>query len=341
MYSFFAIGIYLGEAVSDYTSMQGQKKKEGQVTYRHDISNITSVQKCTSDQMKYISLELFATNIGDMTRCPSNTWIESFFEEEANIGTDSFLGISIGCNKGFDAIKTARKGYMDTEFNGTSWTNEFVKTGMSPKILKGACDQQVGEDFKVTFPKRAGEMHCVEPMPETSATLISAARELNLESKNFYVTQAAISSANGYINFPNAKAGIENLGINRCGRDGCVRVPMYSLDSYVDQFVKSQGPINVLQIDVEGWDFDVLFGASNTLDRAYYLEFEYHFTGNWGKLHLPDAIRLLNVKGYTCYWAGSSKLWRITECYHSIYNTWHGKLRWLLVYVSRELFFSV
>ena len=58
-----------------------------------------------------------------------------------------------------------------------------------------------------------------------------------------------------------------------------VEVEMYSLDSYVEKFVKSKGPINVLAIDTEGWDFDVLFGASSVLDRTYYLEFEYHEMG--------------------------------------------------------------
>jgi len=42
---------------------------------------------------------------------------------------------------------------------------------------------------------------------------------------------------------------------------------MYSLDSYVQKIVKSKGPINMLSVDTEGWDFDVLFGGSTTLDE--------------------------------------------------------------------------
>ena len=37
----------------------------------------------------------------------------------------------------------------------------------------------------------------------------------------------------------------------------------------------------MLSIDTEGRDFDVLFGASSTLDRTYYLEFEYHIDGDY------------------------------------------------------------
>ena len=79
---------------------------------------------------------------------------------------------------------------------------------------------------------------------------------------------------------------------------------MYSLETYVKNHVKDQGPINILSIDAEGYDFDVMFGAGSVLDRTEYLEFEYHREGNWGHYHLPTAIRLLDGKGFTCYWAG-------------------------------------
>ena len=58
---------------------------------------------------------------------------------------------------------------------------------------------------------------------------------------------------------------------------GCSDV---SLESYVAKHVKSLGPIDVLQIDVEGWDFDVLFGAGSVLDRTKYIEFEYSDIGH-------------------------------------------------------------
>jgi hypothetical protein len=63
---------------------------------------------------------------------------------------------------------------------------------------------------------------------------------------------------------------------------------LYSLDSYAEKYVLSNGPINILAIDAEGWDFDVLFGASSVLDRAYYVEFEYHMIGM--SLHLLSRL---------------------------------------------------
>ena len=75
---------------------------------------------------------------------------------------------------------------------------------------------------------------------------------------------------------------------------------------------------SIFYLYVEGYDFDVLFGASSVLDRNHYLEFEYHEQGNWGKLHIQDAVRLLDGKGFTCYWAGKNKLWRISGCYFEL-----------------------
>jgi FkbM family methyltransferase len=151
---------------------------------------------------------------------------------------------------------------------------------------------------------------------------------LGYDEKGFVVTQAVISSRKGEMLF-GGWIGQENAGID--GQKACVvdpsackKVPMYSVDSYFDEYVQGNGPVNILQIDVEGWDFDVLFGASSVLDRTQYLEFEYHEVGPWGKYHLPDTVRLLDHKGFTCYWSGKSKLWRITGCYFDVYNTFHG-----------------
>mmetsp|Transcript_9614 Transcript_9614/g.15753 ORF Transcript_9614/g.15753 Transcript_9614/m.15753 type:complete len:192 (-) Transcript_9614:166-741(-) len=162
-------------------------------------------------------------------------------------------------------------------------------------------------------------------MPKTFPILEYGRATLRLDSESFVLTNAAISSSNGWVKFPDAEAGTESLGIHSCADAliACVKLPMYTLDSYAQKFIRSTGPVNILQIDTEGWDFDVLFGAGSVLDRTYYLEFEFNYQGNWGGLHLQDAVKLLNGKGFTCYWAGQGKLWRITECYRDEYNAWH------------------
>lgn len=44
----------------------------------------------------------------------------------------------------------------------------------------------------------------------------------------------------------------------------------------------------------------------------------------WKDLSLPTAVELLDVKGFTCYWADKAQLWRITGCMFDFYHRWHG-----------------
>jgi FkbM family methyltransferase len=171
-----------------------------------------------------------------------------------------------------------------------------------------------------------GEVHCVEPLPSTVRALENSSQVLGLAGEGLVIAQAAISSSDGFAFFPNPEPGSEGGSLVSCevSKNSCVEVPMYSLETYVETHVQNQGPINVLSIDVEGFDFDVMFGAGSVLDRTEYLEFEYYRQGNWGNYHLTDAIRLLDGKGFTCYWAGIEKLWQITNCYIDHLYSWHG-----------------
>jgi len=112
---------------------------------------------------------------------------------------------------------------------------------------------------------------------------------------------------------------------------------MYTLETYVEKFVTTAAEkppiINVLSIDVEGYDMDVLLGAANILERVQYLEFEYHYRGNWNhKYHIWNATQFLDRQGFTCYWAGGTshitqkgRLWRITACdVPDVYTKWRG-----------------
>jgi len=156
----------------------------------------------------------------------------------------------------------------------------------------------------ISTENREGEMHCIEPMPATFEKLLSASETLHLLKYGLIIKNLAISTSNSVIQFPSSssESGVETWGIDSClnkrvrNRSLCKNVTVYSLDSYVDKFVKSSGPINILQVDVEGWDFNVLFGGSKTLDRTHYLEFEYHNKGMRKDLILTDAIRLYMLK---------------------------------------------
>ena len=145
------------------------------------------------------------------------------------------------------------------KFGKSQWAKALAGLGLSDP---GRCKQQNSPQFDLQkdLPPRKGEMHCVEPMPETFQVLENATQGLNLGDEGFIVTKAAISSRDGLVPFPKAntrggKAGKETMRLDSCTGDECEKVPMFSLQTYVDKFVKSKGPINILFIDVEGFDF--------------------------------------------------------------------------------------
>lgn len=257
-------------------------QQEEEKLYVHDNRNIPQAEQCTNEQRSRISDQLGLTSgrVWSVYGCHDGVYLESFFEEESNIGSESFLGISVGCNKGVDAVRTARMGMMDESFDIPSYKNALGN-------LRIACSNFDKEQMDIKFPKRGGEMHCIEPMPNNVKAIKGAKEKAGLGS-NFIVTQAAISSSNGMIKFPDGDAGTEHFGIDWCSKKGgnCVDTPMYSLDYYANHFISSKGPVNVLQIDVEGFDYDVLFGASAVLDRTYYLEVSFH-TSPLGLRYFP------------------------------------------------------
>mmetsp|Transcript_16911 Transcript_16911/g.40440 ORF Transcript_16911/g.40440 Transcript_16911/m.40440 type:complete len:388 (-) Transcript_16911:1421-2584(-) len=326
-------------------------------TYKHpNVNKLDKITKCTKDQMTVIESQLGFLNgcrigkpsyfcpIAHKTRCPDNSWLQDHFRNEFK-SRKSFVGISIGCNKGYDAINTARMGMNNPSFDKSLWDKEIITKLPTGANANGACNQRNDPQFDILpdEPVRPGEMHCVEPVPRTAQILSNSTKNLGLDKGKsiFEVTKAAISSADGTVEFStNVKNGggeSTSIGVS-CGED-CEEVPMYSLQTYVDKFVQSKtNPINVLSVDVEGFDFDVLFGAGSVLDRTEYIEFEFHDKGNWKNYHIMDAINLLNGKGFTCYWASEQKLWRLTECHHDVYNHWHGWSNVACVHRSQKVF---
>jgi hypothetical protein len=98
-------------------------------------------------------------------------------------------------------------------------------------------------------------------------------------------------------------------------------VPQYKLDTFVQKFVKVKDPIiDFLSVDVEGFDWPILLGATNTLQLTNYLEFEFHQVGAWKQYNLSTAILSLHQQGFLCYWAGQGgKLWQITDGWMDYY----------------------
>lgn len=329
--------------------------------------------KCSKETLSKIESQLVPNRCrkaGDMlcsfsmaTRCPQSTWLDDYYHEiqkdrvlaskagyfwspSIDPPYQHFLGISIGCNKGFDAINTLRMGIHDDDINKSNWKGQMSHNG---RLHGSICKQDRDTDLFDILPefqsksreppapslkRPSGEMHCIEPVPSSFQLLNYSAQRLNYIDKGLVVTHAAISNVSGTALFQagNEYGGIENNGIDTCERldpseraNRCQAVPVMSLSDYMNKYVDSKPallkPINILSIDTEGFDYEVLFGATNDiLRRVEYLEFEYHSVGVWKDHNLSDAVEMLDTNGFTCYWAGMDRLWRITDCWISHYD---------------------
>eukprot|EP00978_Attheya_sp_CCMP212_P032338 scaffold125871_cov65-Attheya_sp.AAC.2 len=185
------------------------------------------------------------------------------------IRTQLFLGLSVGCNKGVDALSTLRKGAFDTLLDKVVWGNTMSDDG---KLYKSVCGQDHMEQFNISdqFTDHhhcQEEMPCIEPMPNTYRKLNQSASILSYDTKGLVVKHAAISKTDGSILFP----GLQNAGIEieNCAKmseikrqEMCESVNVFSLKAYVEIFAQSTSSINNLSIDVnEGFAFDVILGA--------------------------------------------------------------------------------
>jgi hypothetical protein len=113
----------------------------------------------------------------------------------------------------------------------------------------------------------------------------------------------------------------------------CENMTQYALDTFVQHYVNEAKTIttndngdgdfliDLLSIDVEGYDWPILVGANQTLQRTKYLEFEYHSVGALNEYNLSTAIDFLHQHQFMCYWMGrEGKLWRITGCWRDGYD---------------------
>mmetsp|Transcript_21794 Transcript_21794/g.48875 ORF Transcript_21794/g.48875 Transcript_21794/m.48875 type:complete len:408 (-) Transcript_21794:259-1482(-) len=269
-------------------------------------------------------------SITQATKCvDTGNWVEEYYKElhttQQGPEQEDFLGFSVGCNKGFDALHTLRMGTYDTSLTKTSWRTAMEDDGQ--KLSHSVCAQDANGEFELTTkndnnkdPLRRGEVHCFEPMPQTVSRLQYSSKHLGYDSKGFTVVHAAVSKSSGTVLFDAAdnqnKKGLENIGINNCAsmkpedqKQYCTEVKLLNLKEYVRDHIdnsssnnnnnnKPRRTIHHLSIDVEGYDGDVILGAgTEVLKRVEYLEFEYNWMGSWKNQHLFDVLSYLDGTG--------------------------------------------
>ena len=313
-------------------------------------------QNCTAEQVQIIKHQLPADgcerhqnrpwnnrcSFSYATRCPDNKWLQEIYSTSNNNKLGGTTAVNVGCNKAMDAVNALRMLSGDPQFDLERWRSVLFHGKDPSEIEGGRCGQEHQAQFELstrsndTSSRRWQDdhavVHCIEAMPVTFDELNRTAYALHWQDR-LVVHNAALADNDGSVLFPNpqGKIGVENMGIENCigkNAQACKKVPMYRLDKFAEQFVQQSpdGVIDFISIDVEGYDFDVLLGANETLKRTKYIEFEYNWKGNWKQYSLSAVIeRLYRTWGLVCFWAGAQgNLWRITSadssCFLDHYN---------------------
>ena len=99
-----------------------------------------------------------------------------------------------------------------------------------------------------------------EPNPQTFALLAANIRENGVESL-CRLRHAAVGAVAGRVRAVAASA--DNSGMARVEADAGGDTPLVSLDEDLEHDVR----IDVIKIDVEGWELDVLRGAARTIEK--------------------------------------------------------------------------
>ena len=154
---------------------------------------------------------------------------------------------------------------------------------------------------------------CVEPERTNVKLLRKASHALGYDKNTsdhgtFHIVQAAVTDQakeSEWVDFPDAPPGKQpGFEAGHLPVRSSTPVPLKTVDGIVAEL--RLPPVDVLLIDIEGFDPLALRGASTTLSSVRYLEFEVHrdkVDRPWGKITLKSVNENLLHQGFHCFWA--------------------------------------
>jgi len=312
----------------------------------------TNPKSCTPSQMQAIEEQLPTDAycwgspwknlcpISNVTVCPRPTWLWNYYANNDLNWTDStFLAVVVGCNNAFKAIQTLRMGSFDASISVYAWKTAL--NTVSPDNMLLSCDAQNPDhqiEISVGSIPRNATLFCLDPVPINYDAVTKANEITNYQGLKPFHYSVADQPGTHY--FPimdtgtnpweKLQVGTANMYIGghaSCDRlseedqkEKCTQVEVVTLDSFAERYVPKEGTINVI-LSQSNVDYEVLAGATQVLQRTEYIEFGFSWKGTWAGKNLMVVIDLLDNVGFSCYWAGTSKLWRITHCWREAYDT--------------------
>lgn len=190
----------------------------------------------------------------------------------------------------------------------------------------GANTGQAAERFLAAFPRAL--VHSFEPAPNTYVQLARARAASPVDKRaRWALHELAVAAALGTANF-SAPDGVNPQTFSLGQREDLRLQHTHVVNvTTVDALVAPGGPlgaafVDLLKIDVEGWECDVLAGAAETLvaapPRVGGIFFEYGTAWSDGRggprtLPLVALEARLRAAGFECFFAGEADLVRVAH----------------------------
>ena len=254
-------------------------------------------------------------------------WLYDFVKEK-----ESFKGIIVGCNKGFDALQILTSISANKSYNAEEWGKEFSKIPETAEIDSTIeCPDQSKHKNNPGVMKDI-HLYCIDGAPNTVKQLqktkqaLGYGDELTIIHSIIYDTHHSdglsvkVTDPIGYMG-----SGTKHWR-NECRKkpEQCEAAPTTNIDTFVKSTpALAEAPlIQYLKVSAVGSDYFTLKGAARTLERIQYIDFGYHWNFEWGSTYLKDLIHRLKKKGFVCYLTGTGgeALWRVTNCWRDLYD---------------------
>ena len=146
-------------------------------------------------------------------------------------------------------------------------------------------------------PVTAGKIYAIEPYPRTFYSLKKNIK-INEANETIFPKQLAIGSTDGMIPLFVADRGTMAMLPGDYGLKGKeITVKSMCLDSFIKQ--ENLGSVDLMKIDIEGYELEALKGAVQTLEITKRIVLEYHST-----LLREECLQILRKNNYHIFEKG-------------------------------------
>ena len=158
-------------------------------------------------------------------------------------------------------LSAQSRGFIAEEYEPTVWRRVMREVRTGDHVAEVGASMGL---YALAFAGRvgaAGHVTAFEPDPE-SASALEANIRVNGWQDRITAIRAAVGKSSGQVRFAGAHGLESRIEIREDARDGVITVPMTTLDDAL-----GRNRIDVIKIDVEGFEQQVIEGARNILTK--------------------------------------------------------------------------